>query len=103
EPGARCWQQSTNLRSPSCLLLALAWLGILVGLSAEALTVPSGILPSALAFGQLLDRRLKALLGILARGYVKLLAVIVSAPHTVFVDPTVLDFANASCCHDVVS
>ena len=67
------------------------------------LTVPPGILPSALAFGQLLDRRLKALLDILACGYLKLLTVIVSDPHTVLVDPTVLDFANASCCHDVAS
>ena len=58
-----------------------------------------GILPRALAFCQLRDRRLKALLGILACGYLKLLTVIVSDPHTVLVDPTVLDFANASCCH----
>ena len=65
----------------------------------EALTASLGILPRALAFCQLRDRRLKALLGILACGYLKLLTVIVSDPHTVLVDPTVLDFANASCCH----
>jgi hypothetical protein len=58
-----------------------------------------GILPHALAFGQLRDRRLKAPLDILACGYLKLLTVIVSDPHTVLVDPTVLDFANAFCCH----
>jgi hypothetical protein len=58
-----------------------------------------GILPHALAFGQLRDRRLKALLDILACGYLNLLTVIVSDPHTVLVDPTVLDFANAFCCH----
>jgi hypothetical protein len=60
---------------------------------------PYGILPHALAFGQLRDRRLKALLDILACGYLNLLTVIVSDPHTVLVDPTVLDFANAFCCH----
>ena len=43
--------------------------------------------------------RLKALLGTLACGYFKLLTVIVSDPHIVLVDPTILDFANASCCH----
>ena len=69
------------------------------GTNPEALTTSLGILPRALAFGQLRDRRLKALLGILACGYLKLLSVIVSDPHTVLVDPTVLDFANASCCH----
>ena len=69
----------------------------------EALNALLGILPRTLAFGQLLDRRLKALLGILACGYLKLLTVIVSDPHTVLVDPTVLDFANASWCHDVAS
>jgi hypothetical protein len=60
---------------------------------------PLGVLPHALAFGQLRDVRLKALLGILACRYLKPLTVIVSDPHTVLVDPTVLDFANAFCCH----
>ena len=69
----------------------------------EALNALLGILPRTLAFGQLLDRRLKALLGILACRYLKLLTVIVSDPHTVLVDPTVLDFANALRCHDVAS
>ncbi len=72
-------------------------------MSAEALIASLGILLNPLAFGQLLDRRLKALLDILACGYLKLLTVIVSDPHTVFVDPTVLDFADAFCCHDVAS
>jgi hypothetical protein len=67
--------------------------------SVIALKAPYGILPHALAFGQLRDRRLKALLDILACGYLNLLTVIVSDPHTVLVDPTVLDFANAFCCH----
>jgi hypothetical protein len=59
----------------------------------------AGDCPHALAFGQLRDRRLKALLGMLACRYLKPLTVIVSDPHTVLVDPTVLDFANAFCCH----
>ena len=58
-----------------------------------------GVLPHALAFGQLRDGRLKALLGILACGYLKLLTVIGLDPHTILMDPTVLDFANAFCCH----